>query len=123
MSAHSSLPVCLVPSLLELERRGLPADATAFFEGASTSSDAGPAQEVLRFAALAGLDGPGLAEALRAAGVSEACASFFATYWAAAQPSRESLSLPAPRQLVDLDWNFGGACSYAAVFDSVHRNV
>jgi len=113
MSAQpqSSLPVCLVPSLLELERRGLPTDATTFFEGASTSSHAGPAREVLRFAALAGLDGTGLAEALRAAGVSEACADFFATYWAAAQPSREFLALPAPRRLVDLDWNFGVSAS------------
>ena len=110
----TALPTCLLPELLELERK-LPEDAAAFFARAADSS-AAPAPssraalEVLRYAAQAGLEPAELGMQLRAAGLGEEAASFFANYWAL-QPPRSALQRSAPLQLVDVDWNFGVSAS------------
>ena len=110
-----SLPVCLLPDLLELER-SLPEDPAAFLAAvldpkAATIAGSTAAVEVLRFAASEGLSAEALSTALRNGGLGDATVAMFSNYWAMQQPSRGILDRVPPLRLVDMDWSFGVSAS------------
>ena len=113
-SPTTSVPVALLPDLFELETN-LPADPAAFFTAAldpsaAPMSGARAAAAVLRFAASEGLEPAALGQQLRAVGLGEAAAAFFADYWAL-QPPRSAVQLQVPMQLRDVEWSFGVSAS------------